>query len=740
MNQSARFVRRNRVDERVAGGIAAVGAVLAVLSGAEPTASSVIDAVVIFLSVGAVIWAAASAPWWASAAAAGVGAVIAFDPIVAVVGAVGFAGAMLVGVRRRDLSELRSVVGAIAANVLIRSELGGFLGLSAIIGIVVCAALLVLGLRRRPSSTRRTGWVVLGAVGAFAAVALLLVGIVGLSARPDVSDAARSARQAVRVLNQGDYEQAATLFESSAAGFRGADNQLGGVLAVPARLIPGVAQNFAAGTDISGAAAEATAEAAGALRQIDPSTLRVVDGSLDLGAVRAVEAPLVRVQTALTGLRDVVDESDSPWIAGPIRDELDELQADFDDNEERLQNAIDAVRLAPNILGGEELRRYLLMFTSPAEARGLGGFVGSFMVLEVDDGDLRVVEFGRTRELSSPTAGADCSACDPEMLARYGRFGFTTGPGGTTGGVLFSNITMPAHFPYVAEAAASIYPQGAGAPVDGVLILDPYVVQALMRYSGPIEVPELDTVVSPNNAAQFLLSDQYVLAGDRAERVEALDTLGRGAIAGILSGALPAPPEVARDLGPLVSERRLLMWTDRVDEQDLLDRIGMLGSMPAIDPLDGGFSVSVTNASANKIDVFLERDVTVDVVVNADGTRRLVADVAFRNTAPASGLPPYVIGNRIDQPDGHSRLFVTFYGPPRLRVFELDGAPTGGETLPEAGWTATSQYLDLSAGESATYRLEYDLDSLPVPAESDGGIAALLPAEPVVWEQPLAQN
>ena len=35
-----------------------------------------------------------------------------------------------------------------------------------------------------------------------------------------------------------------------------------------------------------------------------------------------------------------------------LRDELDELQANFDDNEVRLENAIDAVRLAPALLGG----------------------------------------------------------------------------------------------------------------------------------------------------------------------------------------------------------------------------------------------------------------------------------------------------------------------------------------------------------------------------------------------------
>ena len=54
---------------------------------------------------------------------------------MAVVGFLGFAAGLWIGLRRRDLAVERAIVGAVAVNVLIRSELGGFLGLSAIIGI-----------------------------------------------------------------------------------------------------------------------------------------------------------------------------------------------------------------------------------------------------------------------------------------------------------------------------------------------------------------------------------------------------------------------------------------------------------------------------------------------------------------------------------------------------------------------------------------------------------------------------
>lgn len=367
MNQ--RFIRRNRVDERTAAAIAAGSGLAAVLAGARPTGSAGVDALLVLLSVSVVVWAAASAQWWAVAAAAGVGGVFAFEPLAAAIGGVGFLAGLNIGTWQRDQTAARCLVGGIAANVLIRSELEVIHGLSAIIGITTCVALLVLGLMRRPSRIRRTSLLALVGVGGLGVVALIAVGLAATAARPDLNDGASSARSGVTALNNGDYEGAAELFEQASARFASADRRLGGLLAAPGRLLPAVAQNLAAGADLSAAASEATADAAGALRQIDIAGLTITGGSIDLAAVRAVEEPLRRVDAALTELRTVVGSVDSPWLVAPVQAQIDDLNTEVAENQPRLGDAIEAVRLAPQMLGDGGTRRYLLMFTSPAEAR-----------------------------------------------------------------------------------------------------------------------------------------------------------------------------------------------------------------------------------------------------------------------------------------------------------------------------------------------------------------------------------
>jgi len=275
-----------------------------------------------------------------------------------------------------------------------------------------------------------------------------------------------------------------------------------------------------------------------------------------------------------------------------------------------------------------------------------------------------------------------------------------------------------------------VFPQSGGDPIDGVIAMDPYVIQALMRYTGPVDVPELDLTVDPDDAADFILRDQYAGLGtdDSAgndDRIDALETIGTEVIRRLLEGSLPEPSVIARDLGPLASEQRLLFWTDDPDEQALFDRIGLLGALPPLGD-DGGFGMTVSNFGHSKIDFYLDRSVEVTVETADDGSRTLVADVTLTNNAPASGLPRYVIGNNYDYPTGTSWLWVNFFGPDSLATAARNGEPMELAQTAEAGWRVYEHFEVLAPGATVTYRLEFEL------APGSEG-------EPVVWTQPLVR-
>ena len=511
--------------------------------------------------------------------AAGVGAAIALDPIVAALGAIGFVAGLPSECSDETTARCAPSSGHRRQHA-VRSELDGFFGLSAIIGITVCAALLVAGLLRRKSAIREPAWIALGSVGVLALLAVVGLGVAASGARPDIKSGADTANRALDALDDNDFERAAELFDQAAANYESVSTDLDGALAMPARLVPVVSQNARAGADLADVAADGFRQAASSLRQIDPADLAVSGGAIDLDAVRAVEAPLEEVQRTLIDIQAVTNEVRSPWLASPIQDDLDELDEDLAELEPRLVNAIDAVRLAPQMFGGDAERNYLILFTSPAEARGIGGFVGNYAEVNVANGRITVTDFSRRSDLEDAVSEADvrCDPCPDEFLDRYGRFGFTTGPNDGVAERAWSNLTMPAHFPHIAEVATTLYPQSGGRNIDGVLLMDPYVVEVLMAYTGPIELPEFGITVRPEDAAEFILEDQYLLAVDdeagtfdNDERLDALETLGEEVFTRLLSGDLPEPAAIATDLEPLVDERRLMFWTADEAERDLAD-------------------------------------------------------------------------------------------------------------------------------------------------------------------------
>jgi len=78
-------------------------------------------------------------------------------------------------------------------------------------------------------------------------------------------------------------------------------------------------------------------------------------------------------------------------------------------------------------------------------------------------------------------------------------------------------------------------------------------------------------------------------------------------------------------------------------------------------------------------------------------------EITLENTAPASGLPDYVIGSTIPNLGrGVNRTFLTVYSPFDFQAATLDGTATGLETKTEFGYLANATFLDVPPGGSRT--------------------------------------
>lgn len=702
--------RRNRItrtDSLAAAGVAAVAGVLACFAGCEPTGNAVPDAILTFSVVALVTWLGASAAWWALFTGAVVASVAAIGgaPFLLVVMAwIAAAVAGVIGEMRLNQPVLRAACAGAIVQVVLRLEWSPFFLASALVAGAVLLLVAGSGWQRRRGHVRRI--VMWSTVGVLAA-GLLATAAFGLSAlriRSQASEGYRDMLLALDLLESGELEEAPAALATASAGLSEAADGVDGLFSQPARLVPVVAQNRDITADVLRRAAAAADAAGAALSTVDLDRLNIVDGRIDVDALADVEPALAELESTVLDLRETLDQTDSPYLVGPLASRLDNARARADQVAVHAVASHAAARVGPAVLGADGPRRYFVAFTNPAESRAQSGLMGNWSEVTINDGRIEVTRSGRTAELErgiddSPPIYLD----QPEEYFRhYGQYG----AGAADEPVrrkFWGNALVSPDMVSVGEVYAQIYEATTGRALDGVIVMDPAAIAGLLDLTGPIDVPGIDLRLSDANAVEFLTRGQYEFAEN--EREDFLEAITALTIERLLSSSLPPPQVLGATLGPAATEGHLSAWAARPEEQRLLELVGMDAAMPRLAevPQSDALAVTVNNAGGNKIDSFLEREIEYRPTVDEDAGI-VVAELTIRltNTAPSSGYNEYVIGNLVDLPTGTNRLIAEIWSALDVTEVAIDGQPVAVTRLEELGWNIQQIGVDIAPGRTAT--------------------------------------
>jgi hypothetical protein len=676
-------------------GVAAAAGAVALASGdAAPTgwapldlaASAAIGAIVVLsaarLAVGWTLWPAVIVT---------AGLVVGDAGGWALVGVVGV-GAALASV----ISGGRQPVLQAAATAAVLAPLGHLswpvaTGASSLLAAAAIVPVVLAGITIAPPRVRRAlPWAV---------TALILIGIGGsiaggLAALGARSDVDRAVAAAVAGLDQADADDpapAVAKLREAAASFDLAEGSLRAWWARPALLVPGVAQQSRAVATMADAGAELARSAATSLEEVDLDTLHPVAGRIDPVLIAAVEPALSRALTSLRSADRRLADARSPLLLSPVASRLEDLAAKVADARSTAETASAALDVAPELLGVDGPQRFFLAMQTPSELRGVGGFMGSWGELVIDDGRFDLVRTGRLRELTDggPDPAARRIEGQPEFVAHWGE-----GPARYWGLIGFSP-----DFPTVGAIITQLYPESGGSELDGVIALDPAGFAALLELTGPITVEGFSGELTPENAEQVLLHDQY-LDNDQADREAFLEAAIRTLFDHLTSGDLPGPRVISAALAPMVDGRHVQLFSTHDGEQRFFESIGADGSVERTEA--DGIGMVSQNYDGNKIDYFLRRSLTYDVTWDPDtGAIEGTVEVRLENLAPATGLPHAVIGwggdlsaNQLPVADGENLAYVSLYSAAPLSDITVDGEPAEvNRAVSDLGYQAYDVYV-----------------------------------------------
>ncbi len=156
---------------------------------------------------------------------------------------------------------------------------------------------------------------------------------------------------------------------------------------------------------------------------------------------------------------------------------------------ETLSQALDYSEALLSILGHNNSRQYLLIFQNNSEVRATGGFIGTYGLFTLNQGEMTDLFIdgvynadGQLHEKIIP----------PQPIQKIST------------AWSMHDANWFADFPTSAEKIAWFYEKTGGPTVDGVISLTPTVIERLLKLTGPISMPEYSVDLDADNFVELI--------------------------------------------------------------------------------------------------------------------------------------------------------------------------------------------------------------------------------------------
>jgi hypothetical protein len=568
--------------------------------------------------------------------------------------------------------------------------------------------------------TGRRFWMIVGLVVLVFVTAAVYLAYLAMQVKDELESAKTSASATREAMLDGNVEAATTSANAAAAEVSSAKSRTHNPVWTVAAVIPwlgdpldSVREMTDAVSDLANDVLIPTAELSDIL---NPDSLRSGDTGINVVALADARAKLGPIADSAEQVDAAIARVDGTWLT-QVSDAQTQL-LDQTTSTARFIRGVDvATQLLPPMLGMNEDRAYFLGFQTPSEARATGGLMGAFGIVTAEDGVVDVPDLGRNSDLRPP-----------KKLPDFGEdFNILHGSNKPYEDTRTSNIS--AHFPYAAQIWMNMWQQQTGQKLDGAIAIDPIALSYLLRGTGPITLPDGE-VITADNVVPITLSTSYERFGtENAARKAYLQQIASSAVDSVASSDGDAAT-ILEGLGRGVHEGRIMIYSDRPEEQALLETTNLAHEIP--ETTAPYLNVVVQNAAGNKIDYYLEREISYAAGDCSGDTRTSTATVKLTNTlTDPAGLPPYVVGhlgNVKEVPPGTSIAVVQVVG---TQGGTIDSATLDGDSMffsggAERGHPASFSQIVIPPGKTVT--VEYTM------TEPTSAGEAVVPVQPLVDE------
>ncbi|MGD2206293.1 MAG: DUF4012 domain-containing protein, partial [Anaerolineae bacterium] len=455
-------------------------------------------------------------------------------------------------------------------------------------------------------------------------------------------------------------------------------------------------------------------------------------GEQILPVLAAAQPQLETARQELTAAEEARAQIDaahlSPRVAG-LLGRLDRYLPWF-------ETALDGALLAPNLLGANGARTYLILAQNNYELRPTGGFISGVGELQIENGRLTSLSFSDSYAVDNFEVPHDIPPLDFQRTL-FGQLW------------LFRDANWDADYPTSAQRALDIYARDRDVQADGAIALDLTALQSLVAAIEPLHVEGNTVPVTGDNVLRIIQEQWDESYASREtmgwkwglQRKDFMGQIAGAAMDKLMTGDGVQPVELAQAVKQALDEKHILIYLTDPQAASLLRRRNWDGGLEDPTWSSDGLLVVDSNVGFDKMDANVARSIHYHVDLTAPDGPRARVTLTYENLSTKS-LEACIQESRLG--DSYADLmercywdYVRVYAPGGSQLLEGpaiplpsgsllarlgDDPPTPplSPTLTVGGWDVWTAFFDLAPDSEITLNFDYQLPSWVLDYEPGG--------------------
>jgi hypothetical protein len=290
------------------------------------------------------------------------------------------------------------------------------------------------------------------------------------------------------------------------------------------------------------------------------------------------------------------------FLPPSLRDHFDVLSKHLDELTIMLNDIQKRIPAILSMLGDRYPHRYLVLLQNNAESRPTGGFIGSYLIVDVNDGYITKVDFHDVYESDGQLHEFIPAPAELSLFTDNWRM---------------RDSNYSPDFSLSAKKAAWFLEKEEGPGVDSVIAINQSILEDILTLTGPVKVEGLESELTADNYNTVLT---YIIESKLEGEENPKEVLNR------------VIPAVQSEIYGKASFRNLLVliqngikkkniigWSKNDEIQKFFQDVGMASLIKKQVKNEDYFSLTTINIGGNKSDLYMDSSILHETVIDKSG-------------------------------------------------------------------------------------------------------------------------